>query len=582
MSNKIINFFPRINYSVFVLHIPRLKGKELYQAICYKLKMLYPGNLNDFEIIIKKNGKLKGSYLVFIIPKDLPKKPVPLSTLLLQQMVNGKTATAFFIDSGCLEIVKIEQGAISESIVKRADNVSDICSYIKAYCSNEISIEIFCDKNNLQNLMHDLKALANNENIIYKNIEDSIKGISFDSICIYSQYSPRKKYIKISSFIFAVAAIFITLYGLYQYKITLEEKNKQLREEQLYIERKLQNEKNQKEKLLNLEIEYINLIERKRLKPFEIVNAVSSSLDKNVLIISLTVKENNFQMEALALDSLKILRNFENNKQINNIKMNQIHPDQNKERFTINGTVLATRCYVAEDNLIEEKIKIFEALIQEEKEQGYGEGFTDSIFGMSIRDILRSCNCLIKSYQYLGYGNEKEIEFSLQSNSRNFFNFLKISSMPLYSWDFSLVQIRNLLPRDALDVVIRIKADFDTDNSNGLKTILEKEIEKNEKEIAEIARNYYIAAPKPAARREEPVAVREAEIRQRELISWLSYVGGVGDANGTHYIYMKNTRDSRILKFEINGNKDMSCKFLDSGNIEVVMDNRVYEVKRER
>ena len=544
--------------------------------------MIYPGNLNDFEIIIKKNGKLKGSYVVFIITKDLPKKPVPISTLMLQQLLKGKTATAFYVDSDHIEIIKIEQGAINESIIKRAENISDISTYIKTYCSNKVPIEIFCDKNNLQNLVQDLKAFMNNENINFRSIEDSIKEISFDSICLYNQYNPRKKYIKISSFIFSVAVVLIILYGLYQYKIALEENNRQVREEQLYIERKLQNEKNQKEKLLNLEKEYINLIERKRLKPFEILNAVSSSLDKNVLIISLTVKENNFQMEALALDSLKILRNFENNKQINNIKMNQIHPDQGRERFTINGTVLATRYYVAEDNIIEERIKLFEALIHEEKEQSYGEGFTDSIFGMSIRDILRSCNCLIKSYQYLGYGNEKEIEFSLQSNSRNFFNFLKISSMPLYSWDFSLVQIRNLLPRDALDVVIRIKADFDTDNSNGLKTILEKEIEKNEKEIAEIARNYYIAAPKPAARREEPVAVREAEIRQRELISWLSYVGGVGDANGTHYIYMKNTRDSRILKFEINGNKDMSCKFLDSGNIEVVMDNRVYEVKRER
>ncbi|MCL2706418.1 MAG: hypothetical protein FWE72_09460, partial [Spirochaetaceae bacterium] len=576
------NFFPRIDYSVFVLHIPRLTGKELYQAICYKLKMIYPGNLNDFEIIIKKNGKLKGSYVVFIITKDLPKKPVPISTLMLQQLLKGKTATAFYVDSDHIEIIKIEQGAINESIIKRAENISDISTYIKTYCSNKVPIEIFCDKNNLQNLVQDLKAFMNNENINFRSIEDSIKEISFDSICLYNQYNPRKKYIKISSFIFSVAVVLIILYGLYQYKIALEENNRQVREEQLYIERKLQNEKNQKEKLLNLEKEYINLIERKRLKPFEILNAVSSSLDKNVLIISLTVKENNFQMEALALDSLKILRNFENNKQINNIKMNQIHPDQGRERFTINGTVLATRYYVAEDNIIEERIKLFEALIHEEKEQSYGEGFTDSIFGMSIRDILRSCNCLIKSYQYLGYGNEKEIEFSIQASSRNFFNFLKIASLPLYNWDFSIVQIRNLLPRDTLDVVIRIRADFDTDNSNSLKTIPEKEIEKIEKEIAEIARNYYIASPKLVARREASVVAKEQGITRREFISWLSYVGRVGDANGAHYIYMKNTRDSCILKFEINGSSDMSCKFLDSGNIEVVMDNRVYEVKKER
>ena len=579
MSNKIINFFPRINYSVFVIHIPKLKGKELYQALYSKLKMIYPGDLNNFEINIKKNGKLKGSYLVFVLPKDLPKKPLLLSTLLLQQVNKEKTVIALYINSTYIEIVRIEHGAIIESIVKRSGSISDICSYIKNYSDKETPIEIFYDRNNSQKLIHDLKVFINNENIIFSSIEGSIKKISFDSICLYSQYSPRKKYIKISSAIFMIAVLCITLYASYQYRVASEEKNKQLKEEKLYNERKLQKEKIAKEKIINLEIEYNRLIEKKRLKPFEIINVVSLCLDKNVLITSLTIKENNFQMEALAQDSLKILKNFENNKQINNIKMNQIHPDQKKERFTINGNVLPAKQYVSDDNSIEEKIKIFETLIGEEKKNRYSEGITDSVFGMNIRDILRKCNCSIKSYQYLGYGNEKEIEFSIRGNSKNIFNFLKISSLPLYNWDFSMVQIRNLLPRDALDVVIRIKADFDNPDSNSLKTIPEKEIEKIEKEIAEIARNYYIAPPKPIAKREESVLVKAPEIPGRELVSWLSYIGRVGDANGAHYIYMKNTRDGAILKFEINGNNNMSCKILDSGNIEVVMDHRIYETK---
>ena len=583
MSNKINNFppfFPRIDYSVFVFQIPALRGKELYRAVYYKLKMIYPGNPDDSEIVIKKNGKLKESYLVFILPKDAPKKPLPVSTLLMQHKLKDKTAAAFYIANDWIEIVKLEQGAIKESIVKSADNISDIRSYIETYCDKEIPAEIFCDKN----IPSGLKTILNNENIVFRNIEDTIKGISFDSVCLYNQYSPERKYIKTGSFVFAIIAVFATLYGLYQYKTISEEKNKQLREEQLNIEKILERERIEKTKLLNLEKEYMDLIEKKRLKPFEIVNAVSSCLDKNVLIISLTIKENIFQMEAVADDSLKILRKFENNKQINNIKMNQIHPEKNRERFTINGAVLPAASYVDENNPIEEKIKIFEALIQEEKGRGYGEGFTDSVFGMSVRDILRSCRCSIKSYQYLGYGNGKEVEFSIQSSSRNFFNFLKISSMPLHNWDFSLVQIRNLAPRDALDVVIRIKADFDTGNSNSKKTIPEKEIERMEKEIAEITKNYYIIPQKPVAdtdfMKQGAATKKEPEKIKRELISWLTYVGTVGDADGAHYIYMKNTRDNRMLKFELNGNNDMSCRFLDSGNIEIIMDNKVYEVKK--
>ncbi|MCL2294996.1 MAG: hypothetical protein FWC36_09055 [Spirochaetes bacterium] len=598
VSHPCCRFFPRINYSVFILHVPELKGKELYQAVYYKLKMLYPGNLDDTDIIIKKNGKQKHSHLVFLLPKDLPKSPVPLPTLLLQQKLKGKTATALFISSAWIEIVKIEQGAISESIVKRIDSVSDIRSYIETFCNEETSVEIFYEKNNSHDLEAIFKVLPNHENVVFRNIEDFVKRISFDSICIYSQYSPKKKYIKIGSFAFALVVIFFTLFGVYQYKTILEEKNKQLRAEQLRIEKTLESERIKKQRLATLEIEYMNLIEGKRLNPFEVVSIISSCLDRNVLVTSLTIMGNSFQMEAVAQDSLKILRNFEKNRQINNLRMNQIHPYQNRERFSLNGAVLPVKRYVPEDNSIEERIKILEALIREEKQQEYGEEFTAALFGMTIRDVLRSSRCAIKSYQYLGYGNEREIEFSLQANSRNFFNFLKISSMPLYNWDFSLVQIRNLAPRDALDVVIRIKANFDIDGSNNLKSIPvfpaervaasegsppEKYIERIEKEIAEIARNYFAAPPRIAALSEtRPRQVQEPERMRREVISWLAYAGVIRESSGAHYIFMRNTRDGRMLRFELNGSGNMSCKILDSGNIEVVMDNRVYEVRRER
>jgi len=580
MSDKIINFFPRINYSVFVLQIPQLRGKELRLAVCYKLKMLYPGDLNDFEIIIKKNGKLKESYLVFVVPKDLPKKPIPISTLLLQQALKKKTATAFYIDNSFIEIVKIEQGAISESIVKGVKNISDICSYIKTYCAKEISVEIFCD-NNLRDLVHNLKTVLNNENIIFRDIAGAIKKISFDSICLYNQYSSRRKYEKIGFAVFAFIVIFLTANGLYQYKIITEEKNWQQKEEQIYIERRLQRELAQKEKLSNLELEYVNLIERKRLKPFEILGVISSCLDRSVLVLSLTIRENNFQIEALANDSLGILRNFEENNQISNLKMNQIRPEQNRERFSMNGTVLPAKHYVSEDYIIEEKIKIFEVLVQKERSQRAADRLTASIFGMSVRDILRRNNCFIKSYQYLGYGNEREIEFSIQGSSRNFFNFLSLASMPSYNWDFSLVQVRNLFPRDVLDIVIRIRGDFGADNSCS-KTVFENEITIIEKGVVEIARNYFVAPQRAAIRQNESAPARAPERPGKELVTWLSFVGIVGEVDGGNYVYMKNARDNRMLKFKVDGTGDMSCRILDSGNIEVIFGNRMYEVQRVR
>ena len=587
MPDKSNNFLPRVDYSVFVLHVPQLRGKELSQAISYKLKMLYPGNLSDSEVIIKKNGKQKGSYLVFVVPKDLPKKPILLSTLFLQQALKKKTAIAFYIDTEFIEIVKITQGTVEESIIKKAKSVLDICEYIKTYCNKEDHVEIFYNtsiSNELiRELSAELKTFLNKENFIFKDIETSLRGSSFDSICIHSQYSARKKYLKITAAAFTLTAIFAAVYGSYQYKIISEENSRQYREEQLHIERRLQRERSQRDKLSNLEAEYISLVHGKKLKPFEILRVISSCLDRSVLIISLTIRENNFQMEALASDPLVILRNFENNNQISNVNMNQILPDQSRERFSVTGVVLPTKRYIPDSYIIEEKINLFEAFILEEKEQG-NDGVTASAFGISVRDALRINNCVIKSYQYLGYGKEREVEFSIQAGSRDFFNFLKTSSMPSYNWSFSIVQIRNLFPRDALDIVIRIKADFDIDDSNSLKAVSENDVAIIEKEVAEITRNYFTApqraAPVSVATIEPPVPQREPERPSRENITWLTYVGVVGEANGKNYIYMKNARDNRMLKFELNGTSNMSCRILDSGNIEVVMDNRIYEVKR--
>jgi hypothetical protein len=572
------NILDRVNYSVFILEVPNVKGKELHQAVKYKVRMLYPGTLDNCAIVIKKNGKLKESYIVFVLPADAPKKITPLPTLFMQHELRGKSCTGFYVCNNWIEIAKFDNGALKDSIVKRWKSFSTLQEYVENYIDEKSNNVIFCCGYDV----NDFKTIFKNR-VVAEDALNLVKKTSLSSISIYNEFSAGRKYFRAAIF-FALSVFILTAgYGFYKYKITVENRIKQEREEKLAEAKEIENEKIIAARAASLETEYSELIEKKKIKPFDVINIISSCMDRDAHINSLTIKNNSFQLEAIAKDPLKILNLFEGNRQISSINMHQVLPVAGGERFSLDAVVLPVKKYLPVSNSLEEKIKVLEELIKEEKSGKYGEDISDSLFGMEVRDVIKSCGCFIDVYQYLGYANEKEIEFSIRSTSRNFFNFLKAASMPAYNCDFTMVQIRNLSPRDAVNAVVRIKMEADNGVSNNVKTISEADIKIIEIGIDEIGRNYF-AKPKVIVMQRQgkkDSVVKTLEIKP-ENAPWLVYIGTVSDAGEQQYVYVKNTKYETMLKLEIGGKDDMSCAILDSGDIEAVIENKIYRIRRNR
>ncbi|MCL2881018.1 MAG: hypothetical protein FWF29_12315, partial [Treponema sp.] len=76
-----IEFYDRTSYWLFIFEIPHIRGKELLSAITIRLSGVYPGNINDCNIQIRKNGNKKGSHLVFVLKQNAGKTMLPLFPL---------------------------------------------------------------------------------------------------------------------------------------------------------------------------------------------------------------------------------------------------------------------------------------------------------------------------------------------------------------------------------------------------------------------------------------------------------------------------------------------------------------------
>jgi hypothetical protein len=156
---------------------------------------------------------------------------------------------------------------------------------------------------------------------------------------------------------------------------------------------------------------------------------------------------------------------------------------------------------------------------------------------------------------------------------------LQEASLEDYGWEFTLVQIRNLAPQNALDVVFRIKANTIEFNSTGSFASGEQNESATPLPIPRISRNYYVAPAIPQAAAPVYAAPPPARIEQA---AWLEYLGAVDDNILGASIYIKNTRTGGVLRLRLADNGDMRYRILSTGNIEAHMDGRIYEIRRNR
>jgi hypothetical protein len=564
--------FPRTAYSLFTVTIPHLKGKALKNAVHNYLVGLYPGELDNKPVAIKKNGVKKGSYLVFVLEHGEIRKPLPVSTLFVIKRFSAETVQAVFVFDDWIEFLLIEKGTLVKSEVKSRINIDLAKALEQFFGSNAGTVNVFCAKEDFETLGNEVQ-----EHLLsIHDADKELKKLSVDSYSLFENLSKRKKVKKCLFGIAALLAVLGIVLVFYHSKKAVEE---DIARDLLFreaLEKQLEEERKNTQQLAGLRQRYDDIAARKTAGPYETADVISKCLGEKAGIISLTIQDGFFTIEVRAKDSLEVLEAFERNRKVRNPVLRQIHPAGSGERFTLSGTVLPEIEEVNPFLPIIEQIALLERFIgkQELFLQKAGN-MSPSAFGANIRSLLKKQGCVINTYQYFNTDNKREIEFSIRAGSAGFFDFLKEASADNGGSIFTIVQIRTGAPGNTLDVVFRVKADT-------VETAADND-PYEEGAVSQISRNY-LAAPqspqKPAAK--IPAEPKAPEQPQKvEQASWIEYIGTAADDRG-RFVYVKNTRIGTIIRLEEKSEGDSGYTVLPSGNLEARIDGKVYEIQRRK
>ncbi|MCL2762105.1 MAG: hypothetical protein FWD36_02710 [Treponema sp.] len=570
-----IEFYDRTSYWLFVLEIPHVRGKELLSAVKFKLSSLYPGNISDYNIQIRKNSTKKWSYLVFVLDKNTGNTILPLSPLFAQYAYSQKTANVLYIGKRWIDYVRIENGAVLSSIVKIRTEYQ-LSDDVKKLCGIETNLIIYCDETDKKLLT----PFQENNNIQFLNKNIELKKINIHKISLFSE---KSTVIKRQRIVVAAAIIFFLILGsrlFYQHRQNENERNAQFRFEQeqqqkIDIERQRENQH-----LSALKLRYQEIISSKTTTPFDIAVVISECVDQQTRIQSATFSGNFFQIEGIANNSLELLNKFEKHRLVSSVRLHQVHPTGNRDTFTLSGTILIGVVLIDETLPTRDQIAILENLIAAEINYTALETqLSPSAFGEAVKALFTKWGCTANSYQFVNDSQETEIEYSLRGPGIGFFNALYEIKTKYRLWDVRLTQIRNLYPRNILDVVIRIKTEYYHPKSDDINAVPEKIT--NPFPIANISRNYFI--PVPTIRPVDPVIREQPQIittpAVAQGVNWLEYVGSVRD-DDVRYIYLKNKNTGTILKLGNFNEGNMRYVSGPSGSIIVYIDDNIYEINR--
>jgi len=569
-----IEFYNRSAYWLFILEIPHVRGKELMSAVKFKLSSLYPGNADDCNIQILKNGAKKWSYLIFVLEKNTGSAMLPLSPLFAKYACAQKTANVLYIDEQWLDYVCIENGTIKSSTVKNRKEFR-LFDDVKELCGAETDLLIYCNEADKASLTP-----FKDDNVQFLDSATELNKIDAHKISLFSEKSPVVKRRKI---LLSAIMLFLLCLGswlFYQHRLSEKEHNARLQIEQEQLKKAVLEQQREQQRLSELASRYREMISSKAATPYDIAVVISECVNQQTRIQSATFNGNFFQIEGITDNSLSLLHMFETHRLASNARLHQVHPANNRDAFTLSG-VIQHRAEVIDELLpANEQIIILENLIAAETYYDSSDArLSPSAFGEAVKALFEKWGCAVNSYQFMNNSQETEVEYSLRGAGSGFFNALYEIKTKHRLWDVRLTQIRNLYPRNALDIVIRIKTEYHYPNGSGINAAPAETASPFP--ISNISRNYFRPAPAPrpaekAIAAEVPVAMPS----KAEKVSWLEYVGSINDDGNVKFIYVKNTKTGSILKLGNFGEGNMRYVSSPSGSIIVYIDNNIYEINR--
>jgi hypothetical protein len=558
----------RTAYSFFVVDMPRLKGKDLRQALRNHICALYPGELEKSLIAVRKNGRKKSSYLVFVFDGRYAGRPLAVPTLFAQALAEKAGPRIIYAGEDYVEYILRRDGAIEKSVVKKRSEETLLRDIREVFGEEAKSITAVCREKDF---------FAGIPHITWLSPEKEIAKADREKISLFSELSGERKRRRIFLALGALLAFTAAGFALqtwYEGNRAEEERLRLLREQE---QRARQEEKTQNERLARLLEEYRDFSSKKKATPFEVAAVMADCLVRGAYVAAVTIREGFFQFEGISGDALGVLKSFESHRQVSLVRLQQVFPSGSSERFTMSGNVLPLLREPDRSLPPEDQIKTLEALLEAHRQrQARLTARSASVFGGTVKELLRKWKCGINSFQYLSSEGGWEIEFSLRAASGNFFSFVEEAGAEENGCEFTLLQIRNLYPRNALEATMRIRTNSLPDQNIFENIGEEVSFASSYPSASRIAENYY-TAPRlpPRASVIPPEAVIPARQEKIERPAWIEYLGQVRDEEGREYIYLKDTRSGSIIKCE----EGKSSRIGGGGNIEVNIEGVWYEVR---
>jgi hypothetical protein len=573
-----IEFYDRTSYLVFALEIPHVRGAELISAVRYKLAGIYPGNIDERNIQIRKNGGKKWGYLVFVLDKCTGNTMLPLSPLFAQYAYSPKSANVLFIGKRWLDYTRVTNGVIESSTVKIRDG-SRLVDDVNDLYTPETELVIYCDKSD--RLL--LDQLHENNRIKFFDSHAELKKTDAHKISLFSSKSPVMKRRRALAALAVLSILVVGLLLWYQQHTEKNERNALLRLQHEQAQNQSLEMQRETQRLAELKLQYQKIIDTKTAVPFDVASVIAGCTGPQTRIQSATFNGGFFQIEGISNNPLDLLHKFENHRLVSGARLHQVHPAGNRDAFTLSGTVHAETVSIDESGLATaEHIIALENLISEELRYTASETqLSPSAFGEAVQALFAKWNCTVNSYQYMNEPHKTELEYSLRGSGSDFFNALYEIKANHRPWDVRLVQIRNLYPRNMLDVIIRIRTEYSPTDTGG--TVAAPVETASPYPIASISRNYFspVTIPRlpalPVVAREPPPAPVPA---RAERVSWLEYVGNVHDNSDNRYVYVKDTRTGEILRLGPSAEGNMRYSASTSGGIIAFIDDHIYEINR--
>jgi hypothetical protein len=590
---------PRTAYSLFITGFPRLRGRALREALGDYLAGAYPGAIEEAAgtPVIRKNGTRRDSYLIFV-PREKRTGPMPASTLLVQRCLKGRDALAVFIGGGWIEYIRLEKGALVKSAVKSCpglNGASLLNSLTAAFgpCGeNPPPIDLFCTGAD--------KALLGTESKVWTfHLLEKISCPEY-RFSLYPRASPGLKWRRLLALLLGLCLGTAGFCILSRYRERTGQETARLLREEEERNRVLERKRLAEQELEELKRNYASLVESKKPSVYEGLELAARRLDGETLILSAVFKEGFFQLEAVSPDALGTLASFESCPRISSPILGQIRPQGGLERFTISGAVLLRREEPGPELSVEEQRNTLEQLIGE-LEQPSAAGLSPASFGKLIRSLLQKWRCPAINYQYLNKNGEGEMEFTIRGESGGFFSFLQEASAggPLGDGSagsgfpggviFTLVQIRNLQPQNAVEAVFRVKCPVPLAGGGGTENQAPGPEGGTERDSStmlsalRISRNY--APPrKQAVLPEQPEQVpvlTEPPPPETGPARRFEYLGMVNGSRG-QLIYIKNTGTGSILALKPADTEDITegtCRTVRTGTVTARINGKLHEIK---